>query len=233
MTVVTWPSVGISTDNLHPRGKSLSPGPGLDGVEQIVTTENRIWQGEITLAPLVGDDVALWDAFLDQLDGRRGVFDLPVPNLFKIDAGASDAEFQASIGLTAAQIAAGRTGFSDSSQFSDGTGFALPTYSEPTARDAAAVGATSVYITGSTSSIIKVGSKFSVNNFLYRVSANASGMLSFTPPLREAIPAGTALSMTAPTIRLRLQEDDGGRVPHLPGNVKTGVSISVVEVLAR
>ena len=49
----------VRHENLYLHGDQGGPEPGLDGREQVVFTENRVWQGTLHFPPFVGAELAL------------------------------------------------------------------------------------------------------------------------------------------------------------------------------
>jgi len=123
--------------------------------------------------------------------------------------------------------------YSDGTNFSDGTGFALPGYDEPTVSANGSAGASAIQLDGYIGRNLSVGSFFSINDFLYRVEANVDGAVTFNPPLREAVTVGQAVDVSVPKIRVRLRDNDGWRVFQNYGFYSSAMTFSVVEAFER
>lgn len=114
-------------------------------------------------------------------------------------------------------------GFSDNTEFTDGTGF-LVDFTGALRSDAAiAVGATSFNIVGHTSgaTVLKAGDRigFFGQNRIYSVTQTvvANGIdpatVEFEPPLRVAVADETAIVVDRPRAPFRLLTDDAGANP--------------------
>lgn len=186
----------------------VSPGPGLDGREQVLFTENRRWIGRLDFVRM--RPAALRSAVVigDQLHGRANILRIPVCNFWAPrtigDAGASGSvsESDASQGLLP---------YEDGSLFDDGTGFALPAIENPTVSAAAVVGASAIKMSGYLGRHLPPGAFFSVADFLYRIEANADGYINFNPPLRQDVTETSLVEAIQPKIQVRLQAKSGWR----------------------
>ena len=223
----------IRHENLYLEGQSSGPAPGLDGREQVVFTENRVWRGSIQLPPMTGADLALLRVSGTRARGRAVRLRLPVLNLFSPIYHGDDAAFWRSLGIAETDIAAGYQHFGDGFGFSDGTGFALPDGSDPVTLEPLAAGATALTLEGFMARSLAVGDRFSINGFLYEVDSNDAGALIFAPPLREAVAAGTTVKVSTPDIIMRLTSDDGWRPFIELGHASREMTIDLIEAFER
>lgn len=235
MTIIDWP-VGLplfDATDFSLTGSTPSSGQALDGREQLVWRENRVWQARLTLAALRGTQVLILRAFADQIRGRYGKFRVPICNRHTTRYFGDPNAFWAGIGITPTEISEGFTRYSDGTTFSDGTGFALPDYGDPVFRSAAPVGATRVFLDGYLGRHVSVGAHFTVNGFLYRVASNSDGDLRINPPLREAVTVGTTALINNPSVVVRLQSADGLRVTENHNRITPPISFDVIEAFDR
>ncbi|WP_347311361.1 hypothetical protein [Defluviimonas sp. SAOS-178_SWC] len=235
MNILDWPSELPLFDvvDLWLSGSTSSSGVGLDGREQILWRENRVWRGALSLPALRGSQPMRLRALAAQLRGRFGRFRIPICNRFTPRLQTTEADFLAKIGISATDIANGYSPWSDGTLFTDGTGWALPTSAEPVIAFAAPSGARIIHMENYIGRHIEVGAYFSINDFLYRVVENVDGAVSFDPPLREAVIAGSTVNVSAPMFVCRLVSDDGMRVPEHHVRITPSVGIEVVEAFDR
>lgn len=186
-------------------------GRGMNGLQQTVMSETRYWSAQLDLNTLVGNQIQEADAFGDELNGQANAVRLPVFNKGTLTHHSTDQAFYADAGYSAEDIARGFTTFADGTTFTDGSGFALPSTDEPRTVSDAVIGATSLTVEGLIGVRLRRGTYFSHNDFLYRVARNNAGEITFNPPLRAGISAGSQIEVTAPTIQVTLAEDDGWR----------------------
>lgn len=184
----------------------VSPGPGLDGREQVFFTENRRWIGRMEFVRLRPAALSQAVVIGDRLRGRANVLRITLCNHRTARYLGDEAGFYESVGVSAADVATGHVPFSDGATFADGAGFALPDHNEPVAVAAAAAGVSAIRLNGFLGRNIAVGAFFSINDFLYRVEANDDGAVTFNPPLRQAVLAGAPVNVSTPRVRVRLQD---------------------------
>lgn len=215
-------------------GTSTSPGKGLDGREQVIWRENRVWSGDLNFATQQGAPVALWHSIFDRAKGRSTRLRFNVRNDLTLTSSAGDADFWAQIGMPADDVTRGFIQYSDGTNFSDGTGFALPSSGNPIARRSAPAGSSVIRLDGFIGMALIPGAYFSVNDFLYRVAENlGGGAISFNPPLRQSISRGDVVEVNNPRIQVRLASDGEGRRPFGLLNISEGMSVSVTEAFTR
>lgn len=219
--------------NFHIVGGSTSSGPGLNGREQIVYTEDRRWTGQIDFAHIFGADILGARVVGDRLRGRANPMRVPICNLGTPRFSGDVTAFYKSIGLPDDIASLGYIPFSDGATFSDGAGFALPDYGEPTIAEDASIGASRIRVYGYIGRNQIPGTGFSINDFFYRVEENNDGHMAINPPLREAVSAGDTINVSKPTIRVRLATNDGWQQFVEYGRVGKPMSINVVEVFER
>jgi hypothetical protein len=102
-----------------------------------------------------------------------------------------------------------------------------------TVSTAAPIGSTIIDLSGYSGENISVGGLFSINDFLYEVSNNDAGSVTFIPPLREAVSEGAEVKISGPTILFRLAKDEGGRIYPQGMRAAQPVSFSAVECFQR
>lgn len=99
--------------------------------------------------------------------------------------------------------------------------------------DDAPAGSTIAILSGYSGENINVGGYFSINDFLYEVQSNVAGVVSFLPPLRQAVTVGDQVKISGPTILLRLANDDDGRVYPTGMRFASPVTFTAKEVFQR
>ena len=147
--------------------------------------------------PLVDDvKIKTWRAIDGLLQGRLGQVLLPI----------SDAQRNAGL----SEVSSGRRPWSDTTYFSDGTGY-VQFVSPATATFAASKNGVEITITY-TGTLPQIGQYFSMGVRLYIITYVSDGTgqsrtIKFWPPLREAITAGQALKFELPNCLCRLAND--------------------------
>lgn len=208
---------------------------GMDGNEVIVGVENRKWVGRIELPALNTADALLARAAGDRIRGRLNQIRLRLSNQGTPNTSAGARPYYKDAARVPEGIAMGFGTFRDGTGYSDGTGYEgdLPDTSQPVTVGAAAVGASTLTVSGDMGLMLQVGAFFSRNDFLYRVASNADGVLTFNPPLRQAIADGVTVIVNNPTILVRLADKDGWRV--LQDYCRNGrpMAVDVVEVISH
>ncbi|NVK57328.1 MAG: hypothetical protein HWE26_17125 [Alteromonadaceae bacterium] len=237
MSVIPLPSPLIyrPVEHWRLRTSTTSPGAGLDGRQQWIFRENRVWRGRYHVIYAWGTSATqgAYLAFLDEVRGAANTFSLPVPNGLTPSAAMGQAAFLRSLGVSEAEISAGYLSYGDGTQFSDGTGFALPEAVNPAAAADAPVGARIIQLSGTLGEVLAVGAVFSINDFLYRVAANDSGTVTFNPPLRTALTAGDAVEVNAPKIRVRFVDDAAAEAAHEFASYGAPFFLDVIEAFDR
>ena len=184
----------------HIRRTTQSAGRRLsDGQHQLTGRSYGVWDVHYSLPrEFDGDRVMRFEALISQLRGRQNILRLPICDPMRYGP----------------MVSPQQQPWSDGTWFSDGTGFLDGTGTHPLLTTAAAaVGATSLF-TGVTDPVrptLRVGDKFSYDDFLYRVvSRTAAGWARFEPELRTAIPSGAQLVTDPAWIKVRLANDGQG-----------------------
>lgn len=199
----------IANQNLWLRGRTGTAGKGVSNREQILFTENRIWQCPVDLVTMPDSLRLTARLFAQRLNGRVNVLRMPVCNRGTLRYFGDDAEFYTSAGISPENVAAGSTPFFDGERFEGGAGFALPDTAEPTVSSAVFEGDTQIKLAGAIALNLEAGARFSINGFLYQVEENDRGNITFAPPLREDVAAGAEVKVSEPEILMRLAADDG------------------------
>lgn len=207
--------------------------PGLDGREQVVFSENRVWTGQIDLVPALGDDLILARSIGTKLRGRSNRLRVPVDNRGTFRVLGTRAEFWASVGLTAEDIERGHIQFDHEVSYADGSGFALPDTDEPKLTSTLPAGSTSVVLDSFLGRNLVIGARFSIEDFLYEVTDNQSGHVNYDPPLRRGAAVGTTVEISQPFIQVRLSSDDGWKLFSQFGRLSAEMTVNVVEAFDR
>lgn len=184
----------------------ISPGPGLDGREQIMFTENRRWIGRLDFVRMRPDALSQAVVIGDRLRGRANILRVTLCNYRTARYLGDEVAFYQSAGVSSDEIASGHISFSDGASFGDGTGFALPDHDEPTVVADVAAGVSEIQMDGYLGRNIAMGAFFSINDFLYRVEGNTDGAITFNPPLRQSVTVGSQVDVSYPKVQVRLQD---------------------------
>ncbi|MEP4195984.1 MAG: hypothetical protein ABJL99_10155 [Aliishimia sp.] len=206
---------------------------GLDGRQEVIFTENRVWNGQIDLVPMLGGDKMAARTIGTRLRGRANRLRVPVDNRGTIRAIGSEADFLKSIGASDGDIANGYSAFADGAQFADGSGYALPEFGEPVLGQALGQGDSLTIFDGFVGRNIVVGARFSIDDFLYEVTANTFGRVEFSPPARASAAKGRLVNVSRPTILTRLKEDSGWRPFERNARITEDMSVELVEAFDR
>lgn len=223
----------IRHDNLRLMGPTTDYNPGIDGREQVLYTENRVWRGPIVFPPMFGSELALMRSVPTRLRGRAGVLRLPLLNLASPRFSGDQVEFWQSVGVPQEDIDHGSIPFDDGATFEGGSGFALPGTSDELLSEAIGIGDITIKLNGYVGRHLAVGDRFSVLAHLYEVEENNDGNIRFSPPARENAPTGTLVRVSEPHIDVRLAgNDDWDLVVNL-GLYSEPLTVNVVEAFAR
>ncbi|MEO3479375.1 hypothetical protein AAFO90_17035 [Phaeobacter sp. CAU 1743] len=224
----------IRHDNLRLVGQIADYNPGIDGREQVLYAENRVWQGTIEFPPMFGRDLALLRSVPTRLHNRAGILRIPLLNvasLQRVFGGAH--KFQQSVGVPQTAIDQGYTTFGDTTTFSDNTGYALPEMAHEYLSEDLVTGAMSVTLDSYIGRHLAIGDRFSIMNRLYEVGKNDDGRIRFSPPLRTAAPTGTLVRVSEPYIDLRLAGNADWDVFVNLGTYSNPLTVNVVEAFYR
>lgn len=194
----------LAHENFWLDGDDVSTGPGLDGREQVLYTENRRWIGRLDFVRMRPNAIRTAVVVGDRLRGRANLLRLTLCNQWTVRFLDDPAVFYKRVGVSEADLAHGSILFDDSAPFSDDSGFSLPDYSEPITISAVSVGQSKIHLSGYLGRNIAVGAFFSINDYLYRVEENQDGLITFNPPLRAAVLAGVRVDVSRPKILVRL-----------------------------
>jgi hypothetical protein len=223
----------IRHDNLRLVGQELDYNPGIDGREQVLYTENRVWRGSIVFPPMFGRELALLRSVPTRLRGRAGVLRIPLLNLASPRFTGNQVEFWQSVGVPQGDIDRGSIAFADGTTFQDGSGFALPDTADELLSEVLNVGDVTIKLNGYVGRHLEVGDRFSILAHLHEVEENDDGNIRFSPPAREQAAIGTLVRVSEPHIDVRLAgNDDWGLVVNL-GLYSEPLTVNVVEAFDR
>lgn len=223
----------IRHDNLRLVGEMPDFRPGLDGQEQVVFSENRIWRGSIVFPPMFGTELARLRSVPTRLKGRAGVMRIPLLNVASPQFLGSEQAFFAALGVTASELARGQTSYGDGSLHSDGSGFALPDARPEILTVDLDEGSTAVSFSSFIGRSLAVGDRFSIDAKLYEVEENEDGAVRFAPPLRAAASAGAVVRVSEPHIDVRLASKADWTVFANLGIYSEPLTVNVVEAFDR
>lgn len=228
-------SIGLQIrhDNLRLLGSSSGYNPGLDGREQVLYTEDRVWRGSIVFPPMFGKDLAFLRSVPTQLRGRAGVLRIPLLNLASPSFWGDNVAFWRSVGVPKESIDRGSITYSDGTGFSDGSGFALPDGADDVLMSDLGVGSVNVELSSFIGRNLAVGDRFSILSHLYEVEENDDGNVKFAPPVRAHAPAGTVVRVSEPHVDLRLMSNDDWDVFVNLGVYSEPMTVNVVEAFDR
>ncbi|RUM99038.1 hypothetical protein EET67_05210 [Pseudaminobacter arsenicus] len=188
------PARDVSFD-IAPR--NLAAPSSVSGATQVVSSDAGIWKAK--LGGIVinrRDRVLAFRAIANLLEGRLNSILVPLCRGYQPVPAGSEPLYD-------------QVPHSDDAFFDDDTGYAGRVI------DVVTVGSMALRAVSGTVSVnyagtIEPGQHFSVGERLYRVrSFNAdTGAITFRPPLREAVPAGTNLEFDDPVVRMKLATDD-------------------------
>jgi len=212
---------------------TVGPGRGISGREQVIFRESRYWQGAIDFRQFFFGDRLKARALASRLRGRFGSLRITIDNRGTPIKSGTDAAFWLALGISQSDIDRGFSGYSDGTIFDDGTGFDLPSTASPTAYEAAPAGSTIVRLIGGEATGLLPGAYFSVNDFLHICEENTSGVVVFSPPLRQAVASGAAANIASPTIRVKLADDAGFSLKENYAHHTDPLTLTVVEDFQR
>lgn len=214
---IEWNAVASGSFHLMAKNlQSTSPFSGRRGVSPIV----QIWTVKLTLTPQESDVWMAQEAFFAELAGAYGFLRI--------------SDITRRLPQHDMEIVATREAFSDTTYFSDGTGFEaglLPPFLFTV--DTAARGETSVLVGGLTASQsrqLRRGDHVefrrggvadetpSLHILLRDASSNASGetLIEFRPSLRKGLAAGDQVVLRDPQGVFRLASDEQGMMERTP-----------------
>lgn len=219
----------IRHDNLRLLGEIPNYHPGIDGFEQVLYTENRVWRGSIVFPPMFGRELALLRSIPTRMRNRAGVFRIPLLNIASPRFTGDRVAFWRSVGVSEADIASGLIPFGDEVTFDGGAGFALPDTGNEVLAETLNVGDTKITLSSYVGRHLAVGDRFSVSARLYEVEENDDGRIRFSPPVRKQASAGSPVRVSEPHVDLRLMGNDDWNVIVNLGIYSEPLTVNVVE----
>ncbi len=193
-----------------------------DGQEQITSPGYAVWEVEYSLGLEFNQTrIKQFEAAISSLRGRSNIARVCVCDPFRYGAKVSPTQQP----------------WSDGTWFSDGTGWVdAGTVQAMTTTQPAVAGDTAIWLalTNPVRPALRVGDMFSVNDFLYRVTAvGSNGFHRIEPPIRTPFPVGTTIQTDPPMVRVRLATDDQGRRGREFLRWGQPVTVSFVEAFER
>lgn len=223
----------IRHDNLRLIGQMPDYLPGIDGREQVLYTENRVWRGSIVFPPMFGSELALMRSIPTRLRNRAGVLRIPLLNLDSPRFTGDQVEFWQSIGVPQVDIDRGFIRFANGATFANGAGFALPDSANEVLSEPLSVGAVTVKLNSYIGRHLALGDRFSILANLYEVEENNDGNIRFSPPARAHVPTGTLVRVSEPHIDVRLAGNDDWDLVVNMGLYSEPLTVNVVEAFDR
>lgn len=198
MATPLWP-IGV----LPPRNLALDIAPrslaapsSISGITQVVSPDAGIWKITYDAVPVFdAQRIKAWRAIANLLEGRLGSILIPITRFYQPVPPGSGPLYQ-------------QVPHSDDALFDDGSGYIGRVI------DVVTVGSMALRAVSGTVQVnyagdIEPGQHFSVGERLYRIRTfdPDTGAMTFRPPLRESVPAGTNLEFDNPICRMRLATD--------------------------
>lgn len=207
---------------------TISGGLGLDGRTQRIRRENRTWACTYIVLDAWGGEAGqgAYMAFLDEINGAANTFTVEVPQPGQIvSTSSTSSTLQGNMFLFEGNNMLFDTG-TNNAIFLDGD-------PNPGTSAFAAAAASIIQTSGADGLVLRVGDHFSHNDFLYRISANDGGTISFNPPLRAAIASGQTLEVLNPKIRVRLSDDSAAATAHQFSQWGAPYTMTLIEAFER
>jgi hypothetical protein len=186
-------------------GNTITPGQTSAGAFPVTRMDGGgLWVAELSNISLAtADHIRAWRAIAALADG--GAEPIIVPRCEKLT-------FPAPIIDGSPVYSWGEVPHSDGALFSDDTGYYQPVV-EAEAASAGALRATSMDVTITTGGELQGGETFSIEHptmghRCYVIGSVDGDTITFRPPLREAVSAGTALEFDQPKCLMRLASGD-------------------------
>lgn len=205
-----WPEKVLipATQAIDPAARSLSGSANLKGSAQVAASSAGTWTGMFGSVAMRGRKtrILVWRSLSVLLYGRTNPVLVPRGRGWQpVPAGAEEAG-------TWDPVPHG-----DTSLFDDGAGYESSSIDITVASDALA-GATTIEVDIHLSGTLEPGQDFSLEERLYRISGIAyaeggAASITFLPPLREDVLAGTVFEMDDPVCRMRLASDGEMSLP--------------------
>lgn len=218
--IISWPGNLVVTDRSNPMlvSNTRSGGRALNGQEQIISPGSKVWQWQVQVPIYRQDHIRALSILLDTLDGRYGYLMMRMCDTSRITRREMGAVPFSGPGVP----------HSDGAYFSDDTGYALAGGSAVPVGSYNA-GASSMLMAGVPAT---GGVPFSINGWMYRVtSIDDDGVVSFQPPLREAVSTDDEI-LWKPEVIWRLATDQEGQAFLRLGKFGS-VSINLMEPIMR
>lgn len=203
--------------------RTVSGGQTISGREQVVFSPLPLWRMKVS--PLVTRDTQdSWRAWLAKLGGRSSAVRLSVRHRYE-DIAAINARFGIPFNPTHWR----GLPFASGKFFASGVGFKVgtPTASIPSSLSAFA---TTIPVSlGGLTNGFRDGDKIGIGGNFYVVTAVNGATIEIAPPLRKAIVAGSAITLS-PSIVMQMTSDDQGRPAQTGGSPFVSVSFELVEL---
>lgn len=186
-----------------PVGMSLEPQDSINGTPTIIPTMRARWMAQVGFA-LNGEAATLqWRAFLMQMQGRLGTTLVPVYSKY----GARDRDGHPLPFCDIASI--------EGAQTWEHFGFENTPIRRVSVKSAAALRATQLDLTLFDTTGLRPGHFFSIGERLHAVTTHwqpdsATHRITFVPPLRSAVAAGTRVEIERPVCRMRMVTETEG-----------------------
>lgn len=210
----TWPYKILrpKTATPHLAERTMAGSASISGRTQISITDSGAWFCDYKGFPVVDRQrVLLWRAVQAELEGRAYPINVPLYN-FEVAFSPIALDLDWETLLTAVP-------HSDSAYFSDGGGYAIDELTDIVTSAAASLRATSIDITVTYGPTLQPGMIFEFRHptkgsrwYLVKSYDSDTGILTFRPPLREAVSSGDKLRFTNPLCQMRLTSDDAMRL---------------------
>ena len=220
--IIQWPAelLRVASHSYHPQSFSRQGQRDLSNQVQIKTTGDQVWSLQMTLA-LDGDPdrVRMFDSYVDQMNGMANIAEFGVKDCLAYDE----------------RIAPRMVPFSTGEFFKGNRGFLGEGVQPLLASAIASGGDKSVTVTSEGGTLVpfRVGDLFSHNYFLYRVTGQSGGVVSFLPALRGDVAVDDVLATTPPTVRMRFASDEEGRATRTASAHRASVTLNFIEAFDR
>lgn len=201
MALIEWPSehFRMTMTSYHIDWTSRGAGIGLSGHEQVIGSGTGVWRFVFQLQVEPDPDrLRRFEALVSEMRGRLNTAAIPLFDRYAYDQ----------------TVAPQQQPWEDGTWHTDGTGWTDGSAVQPmvtVGTTQAGASQLTVELSNPPRPPFRVGDLFTVNGFLYRVvRRNGGGWVKFEPPLREAIPAGTALETAPITVHAKFATDGEG-----------------------
>ncbi len=206
MSTLRWPIEVLIPENIQPdiAPRTLSGPASVSGKSQVVSSDAGIWKATYENFGVIDEQCVLaWRGISTHLEGRLNPILLPITRKYQpIPDGAEKA------GLYDLVPHGDETPFDDGAEYQGGV-------IDVTAAVDAPVRAVSLTVNVDIAGYIQSGQHFSIGERLYRVRTFDldTNVLTFRPPLREAVEEGAELNFDDPVVRMRLATDNEMDLP--------------------